>query len=315
MSALCKGAFRRCRRPGDTSSMLAAMDPSPRRPISRRCSIDASRRARDIRDELLAPPRRPRWSCTVWPISCDRRPAGGRDGGARRRARRGRHARQRAIAERLLLGALRDQDTARQAIEAGRRPSSWPRPVATSPDRSTRTRRARRPARAAPAEGHLVHRRHRRVERRDSPPRRRSIRIRETGARAVARRSVVSEARRPRRIVLGVRSRRPMVLTAGLGGRARRVRAHGAENLAILRELGFGALLVVPLVVRATVLGTITFVSPPRGRDSRRRDRARVRPGRSLRDGARERAALPETERSGVAANEANRAKTEFLGT
>ena len=40
---------------------------------------------------------------------------------------------------------------------------------------------------------------------------------------------------------------------------------HGPENLAILRQLGFGALLVVPLVVRDTVLGTITFVIPEGG--------------------------------------------------
>src|SRR4029077_1309306 len=38
---------------------------------------------------------------------------------------------------------------------------------------------------------------------------------------------------------------------------------HGAEKLRILREIGFGALLVVPLVVRASVEGGITFVSPP----------------------------------------------------
>jgi signal transduction histidine kinase len=38
--------------------------------------------------------------------------------------------------------------------------------------------------------------------------------------------------------------------------------AHGEEGLRILREIGFGSLLVVPLVVRARVEGTITFVSP-----------------------------------------------------
>jgi signal transduction histidine kinase len=37
--------------------------------------------------------------------------------------------------------------------------------------------------------------------------------------------------------------------------------AHGEANLRILREIGFGALLVVPLVVRARVQGAITFVS------------------------------------------------------
>ncbi len=45
------------------------------------------------------------------------------------------------------------------------------------------------------------------------------------------------------------------VLTAG---------AHSEENLNILRELGAGALLTVPLVARGKVLGAITFVSADR---------------------------------------------------
>ena len=38
--------------------------------------------------------------------------------------------------------------------------------------------------------------------------------------------------------------------------------AHGPENLATLRSLGFGTLLVVPLLVHEALLGAITFVSP-----------------------------------------------------
>ena len=38
--------------------------------------------------------------------------------------------------------------------------------------------------------------------------------------------------------------------------------AHGEANLRILREIGFGSLLIVPLIVRARVRGAITFVSP-----------------------------------------------------
>jgi signal transduction histidine kinase len=41
--------------------------------------------------------------------------------------------------------------------------------------------------------------------------------------------------------------------------------AHGAENLRILRTLGIGALLSVPLVARGRLLGAITFVSAQRG--------------------------------------------------
>ncbi len=42
--------------------------------------------------------------------------------------------------------------------------------------------------------------------------------------------------------------------------------AHGAENLHILRQLGVGSLLTVPLVARGRLLGAITFVSAPPGR-------------------------------------------------
>jgi signal transduction histidine kinase len=39
------------------------------------------------------------------------------------------------------------------------------------------------------------------------------------------------------------------------------IAAHGDTNLQLLRRIGFGSLLVVPLIVRARVQGTITFVS------------------------------------------------------
>ena len=42
--------------------------------------------------------------------------------------------------------------------------------------------------------------------------------------------------------------------------------AHGAENLHILRQLGVGSLLTVPLVARGRLLGAITFVGGPPGR-------------------------------------------------
>ena len=46
-------------------------------------------------------------------------------------------------------------------------------------------------------------------------------------------------------------------------GAALLLATHGEENLRILREIGFGALLVVPLIVRARVQGSMTFVSAP----------------------------------------------------
>ncbi len=42
--------------------------------------------------------------------------------------------------------------------------------------------------------------------------------------------------------------------------------AHGDENLRILRALGVGSLLIVPLTARGNVLGAITYVSPRDGR-------------------------------------------------
>jgi signal transduction histidine kinase len=44
-------------------------------------------------------------------------------------------------------------------------------------------------------------------------------------------------------------------------GAALMLAAHGEENLRVLREIGFGSLLVVPLIVRARVQGAMTFVS------------------------------------------------------
>src|SRR5438093_13300458 len=41
--------------------------------------------------------------------------------------------------------------------------------------------------------------------------------------------------------------------------------AHSAENLCILRQLGIGSLITVPLIARARLLGAITFVSAQRG--------------------------------------------------
>jgi signal transduction histidine kinase len=55
-------------------------------------------------------------------------------------------------------------------------------------------------------------------------------------------------------------SDRPTVVTHDSGAALMRA-AQGEENLRILREIGFGSLLVVPLIVRARVQGAITFVS------------------------------------------------------
>lgn len=48
--------------------------------------------------------------------------------------------------------------------------------------------------------------------------------------------------------------------------------SRSSENLEILRHLGMGSLLVVPLLARGVVLGAITYVSPRRGRTHGRED-------------------------------------------
>jgi signal transduction histidine kinase len=49
------------------------------------------------------------------------------------------------------------------------------------------------------------------------------------------------------------------------GGEALVRAAHGEDSVRTLRDIGFDSLLIVPLVVRARVQGTLTFVSPPTG--------------------------------------------------
>jgi signal transduction histidine kinase len=88
------------------------------------------------------------------------------------------------------------------------------------------------------------------------------------------------------------------------------------ENLRILRELGIGSLMVVPLVARGEVLGAITFVSPQRAYRYSDTDLA-------LAEDLAARCALAidnarlysDALQSRRHAEEANRAKSEFLAT
>jgi signal transduction histidine kinase len=75
-----------------------------------------------VRDELVTSAEgAPRWRCTVWPLAPDTGSPQGlaveiRDNAPIEEAL----SRQRAISERLLLGALREQDATRQALDASR---------------------------------------------------------------------------------------------------------------------------------------------------------------------------------------------------
>ena len=91
--------------------------------------------------------------------------------------------------------------------------------------------------------------------------------------------------------------------------------AHSAENLHILRQLGIGSLLTVPLVARKRLLGAITFVSAQRGYSFSPED---VQLAEDL--AARGALALDNAQVYDLAlvlqrsAETANRAKTAFLG-
>jgi signal transduction histidine kinase len=220
-----------------------------------------------IRDELLASPAgdRPQLACTVWPIPADAntperlvielRDASYIEGAL---------ARQRAIAQRLLISALREQDTAREAVDAGRRSeflASASRDLAMSLDLDgTRDIVSRR---SLPREGTwcIVD-----VIESNGGLHRLAVIHPDPSKQALA--STLAHTWEPQpgdsigaASVATPGSRAPTVITHD-SGEALEAAAHGPENLATLRKLGFGALLVVPLVIRATVIGAITFVTP-----------------------------------------------------
>jgi signal transduction histidine kinase len=92
--------------------------------------------------------------------------------------------------------------------------------------------------------------------------------------------------------------------------------SHGDENLRILRALGMGSLLVVPLLARGDVLGAITYVSPSGGRAHEARDVALAEDLAARCAMALDNARLyREATEARAMAEEANRTKTQFLGT
>jgi signal transduction histidine kinase len=217
-----------------------------------------------IRDELLAPvdAEQPHWACTVWPI-----PASGRTPDRlvlELRAASSVHAaltRQRTIAERLLLSALREQDSANVAREASHRATflaSASRDLALSLDQEGTREMVRR--RTLPREGTWCI-----VDIIESTGSLHRLAVIHPDPSRQALASTLKDSWEPKP---GDTVGAPVVAAAGPriitheSGDALEAAAHGPENLAILKQLGFGALLVVPLVIRATVLGAITFVLP-----------------------------------------------------
>ena len=220
-----------------------------------------------IRDELLSAgaPGTAEWTCTVWPVPAnvttperlvlELREACYVDGAL---------ARERAVAEKLLLAALREQDSARDALEAGERAaflSSASRELSMSLDQDGTREIVRR--RALPRTGTwcIVD-----VVESNGGLHRLAVVHPDPAKQELANKLADDWNPEPgdsigAPSIVTPDSQMPRVITHD-SGEALEAAAHGEENLAILRELGFGALLIVPLVVRASVIGAITFVTP-----------------------------------------------------
>jgi len=222
------------------------------------------RNAKTERDTLLDPldQEPPSWSCTVWPVP------GSRDMPQKLvievrdvEVIEGTKVRQRAIAERLLLGALRDQDAARDAVSASDRAqflAKASRDLSMSLDEDATRDTVRRFTLPRPGTWCIVD-----VVESNGAIHRLAVVHPNPAKQALARmleelwpasKSGVLDA------ASVLRAERPTVVTHESGA-ALMLAAHGQENLRILREIGFGSLLVVPLIVRARVQGAITFVS------------------------------------------------------
>jgi signal transduction histidine kinase len=202
------------------------------------------------------------WSCTVWPVP------GSRDVPQKlvieiRDARmiENAKARQRDIAERLLLGALREQDVSRDAVEAGNRArflAKASRDLSMSLDEATTRDTVRRLTLPRPGTWCIVD-----VVESNGAIHRLAVEHPDPEKRALARQL---EEQWPAKesdtmTTQGVVSATRPTVVSDESGAALMLAAHGEENLRILKKIGFGYLLVVPLVVRARVHGAITFIS------------------------------------------------------
>ena len=225
----------------------------------------AGRNGRALRDVMLEPPHdeAPRWRCSVWPVvdSDDVSPrlvVEVRDVALIEGARE----RQRAIAQELLLGALRAQEaagTAAHASERARLLASASRDLSLSLDEQTTRETMRRLALPRPGTWCIVD-----VVESNGAIHRLAVIHPDPAKRELAARLEAewrSGSAPPADAAGGPFSPQPTVVTETSGAALVRA-AHGEENLRILREIGFGSLLVVPLVVRSRVQGAITFVSP-----------------------------------------------------
>ena len=278
---------------------------------------DAVRRRATIRDAMLAPPHdgAARWSASVWPV-LDSADAPRQFVVEVRDVEmvEGAKQRQRAIAQELLLGALRAEDTAGDAVHASQRAqflAKASRDLSLSLDEPMTRETMQRLSLPRPGTWCIVDV----VESNGAIHRLAAIHP-DPAKRALARQleeqhpSGFDMASGDDTLPIG----QPTVLTEASGPALVRA-AHGEASLRILREIGFSSLLYIPLVVRSRVQGAITFVSakgdPPFSPDE-------ISLAADL--GARCAIALDnarlyhEADALRLAAEEANRSKSQFLG-
>jgi signal transduction histidine kinase len=276
------------------------------------------RTAETVRDELLEriDSREPAWSCTVWPVpgqqdAPEKLVIEVRDAELVERAKR----RQRAIAQRLLLSALREEESARAAEEASLRATylaSASHALAMSLDETATRDTIRRLALPRPGTWCIVD-----VVESNGAIHRLAVVHPDPAKQALARALEEEWPAQPDDPIGApsvLRSPHPSIVTHESGA-ALLLAARGPTNLRILHEIGFGALLVVPLVVRAQFRGAITFVSPA-GDAPFSQDEIALAVDLTARcamalDNAR---LYREADALRVAAEEGSRAKSQFLG-
>ncbi|MEP6495329.1 MAG: HAMP domain-containing sensor histidine kinase [bacterium] len=218
-----------------------------------------------VRDALLEPAdhRATSWSCTVWPVTDahdipEKLVIEVRDVALLE----GAMVRQRAIAERLLLGALREQDAARSAVDATERAQYLARAshdLSMSLDEHATRDTVRRLALPRLGTWCIVD-----VIESNGAVHRLAVVHPDPAKQVLARRlealwPSVSPDESDSASML--RWQQPTIVTRESDVELMAA-AHGPENLRLLHDIGFGSLLVVPLIVRARLQGAITFVSP-----------------------------------------------------
>jgi signal transduction histidine kinase len=170
--------------------------------------------------------------------------------------------RQRAVSERLLLGVLRERAAAHRAMAAEERAkflASAARDLAMSLDRGAVREIVRRSALPRDGSWCIVD-----LVESSGAIRRLAVAHPDPAKEALAR--SLEDPWNPASDTSGapiaapLSAREPRVITQNSAA-SLVAAAHGARNLELLRKLGFGALLVVPLVLGDRCLGAITFVT------------------------------------------------------